>query len=94
MTGDGLPQPPMDLDPSLKLGRRLADDLAQHERPGQRPGLLPKGGAEGTRTPDPHTASVVRYQLRHGPKAHPVSRALAQYYTCTTPGASSGWVVS
>src|SRR3954465_10026851 len=24
-----------------------------------------KGGAEGTRTPDPHTASVVRYQLRH-----------------------------
>src|SRR5512138_242540 len=25
------------------------------------------GGAEGTRTPDPHTASVVRYQLRHGP---------------------------
>src|SRR3954469_9513190 len=31
------------------------------ERPGQR------GGAEGTRTPDPHTASVVRYQLRHSP---------------------------
>jgi hypothetical protein len=28
------------------------------------------GGAEGTRTPDPHTASVVRYQLRHGPAAH------------------------
>lgn len=26
------------------------------------------GGAEGTRTPDPHTASVVRYQLRHGPQ--------------------------
>ncbi len=26
-----------------------------------------KGGAEGTRTPDPHTASVVRYQLRHSP---------------------------
>ena len=25
-------------------------------------------GAEGTRTPDPHTASVVRYQLRHSPK--------------------------
>jgi hypothetical protein len=24
-------------------------------------------GAEGTRTPDPHTASVVRYQLRHSP---------------------------
>ncbi len=26
------------------------------------------GGAEGTRTPDPHTASVVRYQLRHSPE--------------------------
>jgi hypothetical protein len=30
-----------------------------------------KGGAEGTRTPDPHTASVVRYQLRHSPLPHP-----------------------
>lgn len=27
------------------------------------------GGAKGTRTPDPHTASVVRYQLRHSPKS-------------------------
>ena len=26
------------------------------------------GGAKGIRTPDPHTASVVRYQLRHSPK--------------------------
>ena len=26
-----------------------------------------KGGAKGIRTPDPHTASVVRYQLRHSP---------------------------
>ena len=26
-----------------------------------------KSGAKGTRTPDPHTASVVRYQLRHSP---------------------------
>ena len=26
-------------------------------------------GAEGTRTPDPHTASVMRYQLRHSPNA-------------------------
>src|ERR1700729_4348435 len=25
-------------------------------------------GAKGTRTPDPHTASVVRYQLRHSPR--------------------------
>ena len=31
-------------------------------------GLLEEGGAEGTRTPDPHTASVVRYQLRHSPE--------------------------
>ena len=29
---------------------------------------LSTGGAKGTRTPDPHTASVVRYQLRHSPK--------------------------
>jgi hypothetical protein len=28
---------------------------------------LPFCGAKGTRTPDPHTASVVRYQLRHSP---------------------------
>jgi hypothetical protein len=27
------------------------------------------GGAKGIRTPDPHTASVVRYQLRHSPKS-------------------------
>ena len=26
------------------------------------------GGAKGIRTPDPHTASVVRYQLRYNPK--------------------------
>ena len=35
--------------------------------PGRRNGLVTMGGAEGTRTPDPHTASVVRYQLRHSP---------------------------
>jgi hypothetical protein len=29
------------------------------------------GGAKGIRTPDPHTASVVRYQLRHSPKTCP-----------------------
>jgi hypothetical protein len=29
------------------------------------------GGAKGTRTPDPHTASVMRYQLRHSPKCSP-----------------------
>jgi integrase len=37
---------------------------------GERPGH--RGGAEGTRTPDPHTASVVRYQLRHSPLPDPV----------------------
>jgi hypothetical protein len=42
------------------------------------------GGAEGTRTPDPHTASVVRYQLRHGPARLPW-QALAQYYTPLPP---------
>src|SRR6201991_4295820 len=33
--------------------------------------LLFLGGAKGTRTPDPHTASVVRYQLRHSPMSCP-----------------------
>ena len=28
---------------------------------------FPFCGANGTRTRDPHTASVVRYQLRHSP---------------------------
>src|SRR6478609_8007488 len=32
-----------------------------------------RGGAEGTRTPDPHTASVVRYQLRHSPLPGPAT---------------------
>jgi len=35
---------------------------------------LEMGGAEGTRTPDPHTASVVRYQLRHSPSMQPNHR--------------------
>src|SRR5258705_12354837 len=37
------------------------------KRPGRESQVI-AGGAEGTRTPDPHTASVVRYQLRHGPR--------------------------
>src|SRR4051794_17060671 len=37
-------------------------------------------GAEGTRTPDPHTASVVRYQLRHSPVPF-----------ATIPPAPPGW---
>ena len=39
----------------------LVESAQDEESPAQ------MGGAEGTRTPDPHTASVVRYQLRHSP---------------------------
>src|SRR5688572_27896842 len=51
-------------------GRRTATTIATTEtvdsgRDEESPAH--KGGAEGTRTPDPHTASVVRYQLRHSP---------------------------
>src|SRR5215218_8576511 len=51
-------------------GRQTATTTATRNEIG--PGLSdespgPQGGAEGTRTPDPHTASVVRYQLRHSP---------------------------
>jgi hypothetical protein len=42
---------------------RFADEELSASSP------LEMGGAEGTRTPDPHTASVVRYQLRHSPSA-------------------------
>lgn len=40
-------------------------------------------GAKGTRTPDPHTASVVRYQLRHSPVLHSriTLRLLERSYT-------------
>ena len=34
----------------------------------QGPGGFSKSGAKGIRTPDPHTASVVRYQLRYSPE--------------------------
>src|SRR3954471_14109554 len=44
-------------------------DDAGRSPEGERPGH--RGGAEGTRTPDPHTASVVRYQLRHSPLPDP-----------------------
>jgi hypothetical protein len=45
------------------------------------------GGAEGTRTPDPHTASVVRYQLRHSPVV------LRAHYKTPSPAVSTspGW---
>ena len=35
--------------------------------PAEQPGSFAFGGANGIRTRDPHTASVVRYQLRHSP---------------------------
>ena len=40
---------------------------AANARRVDRANLRSKSGAKGTRTPDPHTASVVRYQLRHSP---------------------------
>ena len=39
----------------------------------------PSGGANGIRTRDPHTASVVRYQLRHSP-AHVQTRVGVSLY--------------
>jgi len=51
-------------------GRQTATTIATTDDSGRPPeGERPdhEGGAEGTRTPDPHTASVVRYQLRHSP---------------------------
>ncbi|CCG02024.1 Integrase [Blastococcus saxobsidens DD2] len=57
---------------------------------GERPGH--RGGAEGTRTPDPHTASVVRYQLRHSPEPGPVGASepgtTVQGHPC---GPAAGW---
>ena len=70
----------------------VRDDL---DRPSLSVAMLKWGGDEGTRTPDPHTASVVRYQLRHVPlHASPVSQARRKYYTpirgvrAWVPGAS------
>ncbi len=65
---------------ALRLATRLAisGSLNQTGRlPRSVNALVSRGGAEGIRTPDPHTASVVRYQLRHGPAAR-TRRALAQ----------------
>ncbi len=55
-------------------GGRAATTTATRDDTGRSPeGERPdqSGGAEGTRTPDPHTASVVRYQLRHSPVPGP-----------------------
>ena len=46
------------------------------------------GGANGIRTRDPHTASVVRYQLRHSPML-PQQRSLG-YITCGLCDKSAG----
>ena len=40
----------------------------------QKAGLV-DGGAKGIRTPDPHTASVVRYQLRYNPEFKVISNS-------------------
>src|SRR3954464_4688758 len=45
--------------------RTATTDLVESAQNEESPAQM--GGAEGTRTPDPHTASVVRYQLRHSP---------------------------
>ncbi len=51
-----------------KRGVSAGSDTKKQVRSGLRPGLTCYFcGAKGTRTPDPHTASVVRYQLRHSP---------------------------
>src|SRR3954468_2147080 len=50
-----------------------------------------KGGAEGTRTPDPHTASVVRYQLRHSPlRLGLVCPSRRQLYRAASPNPRRG----
>ena len=57
-----------------KRGKKTATKTATKTDEGPHPeGESPgqTGGAEGTRTPDPHTASVVRYQLRHSPAVVP-----------------------
>ncbi len=61
----------------------------------KRPGLFAraffyKGGAEGTRTPDPHTASVVRYQLRHGPLLHRIPGSPGHGSNITHPDGHHG----
>jgi len=66
---------------AVSMATRLAtlwDPDDEGRSPDSANALVIRGGAEGTRTPDPHTASVVRYQLRHGPRIARVARALAQ----------------
>jgi integrase len=89
------------LSPLATIGNQTGNqpkivDLAEGSSP------LEMGGAEGTRTPDPHTASVVRYQLRHSPQPGPldchtvtVERAESEVYTRppappNRPGSAAG----
>lgn len=57
----------------VRLGEPVAVNARCHDQQNSPPtrvdGPFSRGGAEGTRTPDPHTASVMRYQLRHSPNA-------------------------
>ena len=76
--------------------RRKAQANRAH-RWGPRPqGPIILGGAEGTRTPDPHTASVVRYQLRHSPETQgnrPAPRTEPQSYM-RAAGPKTGYTTS
>ena len=54
-----------DLEEALATGNR-AGEVRTYARKREFD-TSPSGGANGTRTRDPHTASVVRYQLRHSP---------------------------
>ncbi len=70
LLGLGLGYLTLDRASSTLLGTLSTHRLVStQETPGQN-NILTWGficGAKGTRTPDPHTASVVRYQLRHSP---------------------------
>jgi Phage integrase family len=68
------------------------DRTGNAENPSDQPGRLKRRGslrcgAKGTRTPDPLTASEVRYQLRHSPEAkvYSASRVSIRYTTLRRP---------
>lgn len=67
-----------------KLDQTPTRQQTKKTRPDRSQSGFFKRGAKGIRTPDPHTASVVRYQLRHSP----VCRA-PRSYTTATPGSKS-----
>src|SRR3569833_1178837 len=59
--------------------RNASGGSPEGEPPGQ------EGKAETTQTPDPHTASVVRYQLRHSPLRGSCAVSRSQLYRAATP---------